>query len=363
MVFSLEKLFVDVFAPQSGEIVSIMYDLPHDDIHDTKEWSDRRHMVEEWHQEMLQFSKKYGLIVNPLVSYDATGVHNGLLPEYGLSEGNKVRLEEIARDSNIIIAMTQYSASATLITFTKKVASLRVASLPTVNRSMQETGLSADYDQIAKTCARLAPLFNQADGIEVTFSTGHSCYFDISDHKLVIQDNGRLHPGAGKDAFRFRNLPSGEVCVVPNESPESKTQGEIPVSYGSELAVMIVKNNQIVDVIGDDPITTEKREQFQAEKALRNIAEVAIGCNDKAEVTGNILQDEKAGFHWAYGRSDQLGGTVGPKDFSASNKVSHLDIVYAKGNPIVCERLDFIFPDGTKRTVIRDGVLSIQSRA
>ena len=360
MSFSLEKMFVDVFAPQGGESITVMYDLPHNDIHDTQEWWERRQMAEEWHHEMMQFSKKYDLKINPVVSYQATGVHNGLLPEYGLSEGNKVRLDNVARDSNIIISMPQFSASAPLIAFTKKYESLRVASLPTVNRMMQDTGLSADYDQVAKTCARLAPLFNQADGIKVTFSTGHSCYFDISDHKLVIQDNGRLHPDAGKDDFRFRNLPSGEVCTTPNECKGSKTQGEIPVRYEDELAIMIVKNNQIIDVIGIGPITAEKRTLFQGEKALRNIAEVAIGCNDKAVVTGNILQDEKAGFHWAYGRSDQLGGTVGPKDFSASNKVSHQDIVYAKGNPIVCERLDFIFPDGTRKTVIRDGVLSIK---
>jgi leucyl aminopeptidase (aminopeptidase T) len=93
--------------------------------------------------------------------------------------------------------------------------------------------------------------------------------------------------------------------------------------------------------------------------ALRNVAEVAIGCNDKAVVTGNVLEDEKAGFHWAYGRSDHLGGTVGPKDFTAPIRALHQDIVYAKGNPVVCRRLDFVFPDGTRRTVIRDGVLSI----
>jgi hypothetical protein len=363
MFFSLEKLFVDVFAPQSGDIVTIMYDLPHDDIYDTNEWRERRQMAEEWHQEIAQFSKKYGLPINPLVKYDATGMHNSDLPEYGLCEGNRVRLENIVRDSTIIISMPQFSASAPLVAFTKKFEDLRVASLPTVNRMMQETGLSADYDQIAKTCAKLAPLFNQADGIEVTFSTGHSCYFDISDHKLVIQDNGRLHPNAGKDDFRFKNLPSGEVCTTPKESEGSKTQGEIPVRYEDELAIMIVKNNQIIDVIGTGLITAEKRALFQDEKALRNIAEVAIGCNDKAVVTGNILQDEKAGFHWAYGRSDHLGGTIGPKDFSTPNKVVHQDIVYAKGNPIVCKRLDFIFPDRTRKTIIREGILSIQDEA
>jgi hypothetical protein len=359
MSFSLEKLFTDVFAPQRGESVTILVDLPNDDIQDTQEWVERRQMVDEWHQELVQFSRKFGLKVNPLVSFNATGVHNGVLPEFGSSEGKKVRLEDIASDSNIIIAMTEFSASAPLIAFTKKFASLRVASMPTVTRAMQETGLSADYDQIAQTCARLAPLFEQSEGIEVVFSTGHRCYFDLSDHKPVIQDNGHLPPGAGIDAFRFVNLPSGEVCVVPNESPESKTHGEIPVSYGRELAVFIVHNNQVIDVIGNGPITTKKRVEFQAEKALRNIAEVAIGCNDKAVVTGNILQDEKAGFHWAYGRSEQLGGTIGPKEFSAPNKVFHQDIVYAKGNPIVCKRLDFVFPDKTRQTVIRDGVLDI----
>ena len=363
MSFSLEKLFVDVFATKSGDIVAIMYDLPHGEIHDTQEWRERRQMAEEWYQEIAQFSKKYGLHVNPVVKYDATGVHNSDLPEYGLCEGNRVRLEDIARDCTIIISMPQFSASAPLVAFTKKYENLRVASLPTVTKAMQETGLSADYNRIAESCARLAPLFDQSDGIEVIFSTGHTCYFDKSDHKPAIQDNGRLHPGADKDAFRLRNLPSGEVCVVPNESPNSKTMGEIPVSYGSEIAVFVVQNNQVIDVRGDGPMAAKKRQEFHDEKALRNIAEVAVGCNDKAVVTGNVLEDEKAGFHWAYGRSDHIGGSVGPKDFSAPNRVLHQDIVYARGNPIVCKRLDFIFSDGTRQTVIRDGVLSIQDEA
>jgi leucyl aminopeptidase (aminopeptidase T) len=175
----------------------------------------------------------------------------------------------------------------------------------------------------------------------------------------VRQDNGLLHPG--EKAFRLRNFPSGEVFVVPNESPESKTKGEIPVAAGDEIIILIVEKNRIVDTLGEGPIATQKRPEFQHEKALCNIAEVAIGCNDKAVVTGNVLEDEKAGFHWAFGRSDFLGGTVSPKDFSAPDKVLHQDIVYAKGNPIVCERLDFIFPDGTRKTAITDGRLILEN--
>jgi hypothetical protein len=47
---------------------------------------------------------------------------------------------------------------------------------------------------------------------------------------------------------------------------------------------------------------------------------------------------------------------VGVEDFSSPDKVSHVDIVYAKGNPIVCTRLDFVFSDGTRKTAIIDGV-------
>jgi leucyl aminopeptidase (aminopeptidase T) len=229
-----------------------------------------------------------------------------------------------------------------------------------VTKAMQETGLSADYNKVAATCAQLAALFDQSEAIDVIFSTGDSCFFDTSDHKPALQDNGRLHPSADKNAFRLRNLPSGEVCVVPNESSDSKTAGRIPASYGGEMVVFVVQHNQIIDVRGDGPLASKKRKEFQDEKALRNIAEIAIGCNDKAVVTGNVLEDEKAGFHWAYGRSDHLGGTIGPQDFSSPSKVYHKDIVYAKGNPIVCKRFDFIFPDGARKTVIRDGILNIQ---
>ena len=360
MTFSLEKMFVDVFAPRSGDIVTIMVDLPHDGIHDTQEWRQRRQMAQQWHGEIARFSKKYGLQINPLVQYEATGTHNGDLPEYGVAEGHRVRLEDIARDSVIVLSMPQFSASAPLLILTHKHRNLRVASMPGVTKAMQETGLSADYNRIAETCTQLATLFDQSDGIEVIFSTGDTCYFDKSDRKPAIQDNGRLRPSADRDAFRLRNLPSGEVFVVPNESPNSKTNGEIPVAYGGEIAVFVVQNNQVIDVRGDGPIAAKRRQEFHEEKALRNIAEVAIGCNDKAVVTGNVLEDEKAGFHWAYGRSDHLGGTIGPKDFSAPNKVLHLDIVYAKGNPVVCRQLNFVFADGTKQTVIRDGVLSFQ---
>jgi hypothetical protein len=350
---------VDVFAPQRGDVVTILYDLPHGEIRDHKEWRERRKMAADWHRKIAGFSKDYGVLVNPIATYDAVGSHNADMPEYGMYRGERSRLEDIIRDSTIVISMPQFSASATLLGFTRKYLNVRIASMPLVTRSMEETGLSADYRLVAATCARIAPLFEKADGIEVAFSTGHTCYFDVSDHKTVFQDNGMLHPAAGKEAIRFANLPAGEVLTCPNEAENSLTGGEIPAVFGDETIVFVVRNNQIVDVKGDGPVAEQKRQEFCEEAAMCNIAEVAIGCNDKAVVTGNPLEDEKAGFHWAYGRSDHFGGTVGVEDFSSPEKVCHIDIVYAKGNPIVCERFDFVFPNGTRKTAITSGLLCV----
>ena len=359
MAFKLEKLFVDVFAPQPGEVVTVIYDLPHDEITDNEEWRERRDMADEWHKEIEAFSGRYRMIINPIVTYNATGSHNADMPENGIWKGQKARLEDIIKNSTIVISMPEFSASAPLMGFTKKYLNLRVASMPGVAKSMENTALSADYKKVAATCAKLTPLFEGSDGIKVNVSTGHTCYFDISDHKTAFQDNGLLHPGGGEGADRLTNLPAGEVCVCPNEDENSKTAGEIPAVIEGEMIVFVVKANQIISVTGDGPMAKRKLQEFGTEKALRGIAEVAIGCNEKAVVTGNVLEDEKAGFHWAYGRSDFLGGKVGVKDFTYPEKASHEDIVYARGNPIVCKQLDFLFPNGVRKTAIRDGVLII----
>jgi len=71
-------------------------------------------------------------------------------------------------------------------------------------------------------------------------------------------------------------------------------------------------------------------------------------------VTGNVLEDEKAGFHWAYGRSDHLGGRVGVRSFRKPENVVHQDIVYAKGNPIQVAEASIVSIAGRK-PVIHDG--------
>ncbi|MBD3366538.1 MAG: hypothetical protein GF405_00005, partial [Candidatus Eisenbacteria bacterium] len=262
MAFDLEKLFVDVFSPREGEVVTLMHDLPTDTVPDTKVWRERRDMARSWHAGIAGLSDTYGITVNPPLTYEATGTQNGELPANGKLAEEDVELSDVIGGSTVVIAMTEFSASAPLFAFVKAHEELRVASMPGCERRMEETGLSADYRGIAETCERMAPLFARADLIEVEFSTGHMCRYDVSGERLVFKDTGLLPPEPARPHDRLTNLPAGEVCVNPRESDDSRTAGEIPVAAGNEILLFRVEHNQVVGVLGDGPLADEFRSMF-----------------------------------------------------------------------------------------------------
>jgi hypothetical protein len=358
MAFDLGKFFGDIFRPAKGEIVTVMYDLPHGELKDRREWQERRRMAEEWRTKLTEMSGRFGITVNPSLTYFATGANNADLPK-GCKLGDKeTTFDEAIGGSTIVIAMPEFSATAPLFGYAKKSKKLRVGSMPGVAKFMEESGLSADYAKIAEKAKIVAGIFNKATAAEVEFSTGHKCHFDLPAENHAHLDDGILHPEKAGTEGALSNLPAGEVYCVPNENPDSRTAGELPVRLGGETAVFVVKNNRITDVKGNSKEANELRAQFKADPAWQNIAEFAVGLNDKARVTGIVLEDEKAGFHWAYGRSDHFGGKVGVKDFK-SGKVVHQDVVYAKDSPIQCKRCDMIFPDGTRKTIVENGVIKV----
>jgi hypothetical protein len=359
--FDLEKLLIDVFAPQSGEKVLVMSDLPHGEWTDNSKWADRREMATEWHSAFQQLGSKLGFSVHPLLTYPATGAHSAPLPEEGEMEGQRVRLEDILSDTDIVVAITEYSATAPLIDFGRKFPKLRSASMPGVMRSMEQTAFAADYGEVARKSHILVGKLDQAVGAKVGFSTGHQVYFDLRNRKAEA-DDGQLH--AGKKGIRLINLPSGEACIAPYEGElegqPSKTEGTIPVMYDDELVLFRVQENRIVEVSGDGPQAAQKRDYFAIDEARRNIAELGLGCNDKAVISGTILEDEKVlGMHWAYGRSDHIGGTVGVADFSDPSHVVHYDIIYPKGGRIEISSLVLEYEDGTSEEIIKDGQYTI----
>jgi len=355
-MFDVEKLLKDVFDPQPGEKVIVMVDLPHDGISDNPEWRERREMAEEWREVMARLGRDIGFSVSPMLTYPATGANNAELPASGWLEGEEVEVQTTLLAATLVIAMTEYSATAPLSMLAELDEDFRAASMPGVLRRMQESALAADYSEVARRCQEIADAMQGAVLADVEFSTGHRCWFDLR-HREAEVDDGFLP--RFKEGDRIINLPSGETFIVPYEGEieddPSWTAGVIPVVEDGETVLFHVSANRVQLVQGDGPVADRYGELFTDDPTRANIAEVAFGVNEMAAVTGNTLEDEKAGFHWAFGRSDHLGGVTGVADFRSPDTVIHQDIVYAKGNPVQVRRAAVIHPDGRVIEIIKDG--------
>ena len=355
-MFDLNKLLIDVFDPQAGELVAVVVDEPTDAVPDNENWSARREMADAWREAFSALGAERGFEVRPLVSFPATGANNADLPGEGTMAGDSVDLAETLGGSSLVVAMTEFSATAPLAHLAKTYDDFRAASMPGVEKRMEGTALAADYSRVAARCKAIFDAMQGAQLCDVLFTTGHRCFFDLRQREAEM-DDGFLP--RGKEGDPIINLPSGETFIVPYEGEvyglPSWTAGTIPVVEDEEMVLFHVVANCIQVVEGDGPVAERYAEFFNDDPARSNIAEVAFGVNDMAEVTGCVLEDEKAGFHWAFGRSDHLGGVVGVDDFSAAENVVHQDIVYAKGNPVQIERADVVHPDGRRVTIIENG--------
>jgi len=336
------KMFQDVFAPKAGEKVLFLGDIPHDTIQDTAIWKDRRQMANEWYTLFKELGEKTGFTV-AFLEYPATGMHNTSIPD---------AIVKAVRESQLVLAMTEYSASAALISLCRKKNShTRCASMPGVEKRMEHTAFQADYQQVKRYALAIEKLLNNAIGAAIRFSTGDTLFVDLRN-RVADADTGECtQPG------QFINFPSGESCKVPYEAAadeialfgESKTAGIWPASIEGELLKFVVKNNRIVNIIGTGKKAEEMRTFFQDNETRRNVAELGIGCNPKAVITGNVLEDEKVGLHIAYGISTHLGGKV--------TSDMHEDLCYSKGCLVEGTSVVLRNADGSTTELIRNALL------
>lgn len=359
-MFDLNKLLIDVFDPQAGELVAVVVDEPTDKVADNDAWRARREMAEQWRQALIALGAERGFDVRPLVSFPATGANNADLPVSATMDDQEIDLAAVLAESTLVLAMTEFSATAPLAHLAEAADDFRAASMPGVEKRMEGTALAADYSKVAARCKAIYDAMAGAQLCDVLFTTGHRCWFDLRQRSAEV-DDGFLP--RGKEGDPIINLPSGETFIVPYEGEiyglPSWTAGTIPVVEDDEMVLFHVVANCVQVVEGDGPVAERYAGFFNDDPARSNIAEVAFGVNEMAEVTGCVLEDEKAGFHWAFGRSDHLGGVVGVDDFAGPENVVHQDIVYAKGNPIQVERADIVHPDGRRVTIIENGEYKI----
>ena len=346
---NLQKLIVDVFNPQKGENIILLNDFPLKEKNIDLDYLQRKEMGEAWHKTCQEIAKKVHCRVEPIIFYEPTNGDGAPLPETAIQNKKKInfkkKLESLGK-KDIVLAINRFSATGPLDQYVKK-QQFRCASMPQAN--MQMSGFDADYTLVAKKAKVLAKKLSKAQAARVTFSTGHEMYFDLRKRTAIADDGQCKKPG------QAINLPSGEAFTALYDQKDSKTQGFIPVYYEHHLLVYEVKENKIIDVITDSSKAREMQKYFKEDPARANIAELGLGCNEKAVFINNVLQDEKIeGMHWAYGYNDYMGGTIGIKNFKNPSHAIHIDIIYTREAKIKVKQIKLLYPKGKEEVIMEN---------
>jgi len=184
-----------------------------------------------------------------------------------------------------------------------------MASMPGLNPDMMARTINVDYQKLGKQSEAVAEVMRRGKEVHLTCPRGSDLRFSIAGQEWFA-DNGRYdEPG------NFGNLPAGEACACPVEGTANGTViidgsvGGVDM-LGTELK-LTVKDGMLVDAVG--PAATLFLESLDvAGPSGRNMAELGIGTNPNARLTGCILGDEKilGTVHVAFGNNLAFGGKV-----------------------------------------------------
>jgi leucyl aminopeptidase (aminopeptidase T) len=168
--------------------------------------------------------------------------------------------------------------------------------------------MSTDFDALAARCRTVAALLTEADDAHITCPRGTDLRLDLRG-RAGISDEGDL--GA---AGAFGNLPCGEGFMSPAGGDGTIATTSLGlVGLIDDPVLLTVRDAALADAEGGGDAARQFLAMLDAHGPLgRNLAELGVGTNDRATLTGNILEDEKilGTAHIAFGASAGIGGTV-----------------------------------------------------
>lgn len=211
--------------------------------------------------------------------------------------------------ADVVLAPTIQSLSHTDARKVASEAGVRVGSLPGVTEDMLARLMTSDLEEIRRRSWALATGLNRATEARITCPHGSDLRVGLEE-RMATADGGELGSRGA-----FGNLPCGEGFIAP---VIEETEGVLVVD-GSIAEVglldtptaLTVREGRLVEATGPDG--SRLLELLTAHGAeATSVAELGIGTNEEAILTGNILEDEKilGTCHLAFGASAAIGGTV-----------------------------------------------------
>ncbi len=209
--------------------------------------------------------------------------------------------------ADAVLAPTVQSLSHTAARRLASEGGTRIATLPGVTEEMLARVMSADMEGLRRRGRVIADRLDH--GSEARIRCPHG-----SD--LVVTLGGRTAiPDAGElgETGAFGNLPCGEGYIAP-VSGEGRliVDGTIAaVGIPKEPVELVVTDGRLTGASGDEGARLMELLTEHGPDGT-HIAELGIGTNEKAILTGDVLEDEKilGTAHIAFGASAAIGGTV-----------------------------------------------------
>ncbi|HAL56512.1 MAG TPA: leucyl aminopeptidase [Bacteroidetes bacterium] len=240
-----------------------------------------------------------------------------ILPRKTNGEEPPREIAELMKMVDVVLCPTSKSLTHTDSRRAASEKGVRIATLPGVTEEIMVRCMNADYNKIAERTFRLCDLLEQTSVVRVQAPAGTDVALPIKGRKA------HASTGLFREKGLWGNLPTGEAYLAPLEG---ESQGIVVVD-GSMASVGVVREPISIQV--KDGYATDVSGGAEAKRLIellephgkdgRNVAEFGIGTNDKAILTGLILEDEKVmgTIHIAFGDNKSMGGSV--------RVASHLD--------------------------------------
>jgi leucyl aminopeptidase (aminopeptidase T) len=210
-------------------------------------------------------------------------------------------------DASVVFAPTAFSLSHTQARIEATARGVRIATMPTITQEIFTRTVPVDYAELKREGIRLASLLTDASRARITSPAGTDIVLSLEGR------TGRSDDGNLSEAGAFGNLPAGEGYIAPIE-----TAGTGTIVFDGSLAGFGLLSEPVRITLVDGRADSADGEAgewllrtLDAGGATgRSIAELGIGTNPAATLTGNILEDEKmiGTIHLAFGTSASLGG-------------------------------------------------------
>jgi leucyl aminopeptidase (aminopeptidase T) len=235
-------------------------------------------------------------------------------------------------EAKVLMVPTVQSLSHTAARRAATDAGARAATLPGVTEEMLARAMSADMGEIRRRGRAVADILTAGSEARITCANGSDLVLSL-EGRTAISDAGELsEPGA------FGNLPCGEGFISPRHDAGGGrlvVDGIIgSIGIPNPPAVVEIDAGKLVSASGAEGQELLDQLSRHGTDATR-VAELGVGTNEKAILSGELLEDEKilGTVHVAFGASAGIGGEI--------QVPVHLDCVVMKpdlaidGQPLV----------------------------